>query len=117
MKTQERSRPAERSDAQIAQDVVAWLAGRLPDPWLRSTPQVSVDRDEILIAVALEAPAVESEQAADRAAADHGGGAGQQDRGERRRRTGDTDDGVEPDRVVVAHRGIRDIRSAAHAAP
>jgi hypothetical protein len=72
MKTQERSRPADRSDAQVGQDVVAWLAGRLPDPWLRSTPQVSVDRDEILIAIALEPPAVESEQAADRAAAEAG---------------------------------------------
>jgi Arc/MetJ-type ribon-helix-helix transcriptional regulator len=72
MKTQERSRPADRSDAQIAQDVSAWLAGRLPDAWLRTAPEVSVDRDEILISVALEAPEVTAEQAADRAAAETG---------------------------------------------
>ena len=72
MKTQERSRPVDRSDAQIAQDVAAWLAGRLPDAWLRSAPQVSVDRDEILIGIALEAPAVDSEQVADRSAAEAG---------------------------------------------
>ena len=31
MKTQERSRSYDRADAQVAEDVTAWLRGRLPD--------------------------------------------------------------------------------------
>jgi hypothetical protein len=58
-------------------DVSGWLAGRLPDGWVSGTPQISVDRDEIIIVVPLEAPEVavaenESDSAAATAAAEAG---------------------------------------------
>jgi hypothetical protein len=73
MKTQERTtRPLDRSDAQVAADVGAWLRGRLPDAWLITPPEVSVDRDEILIRIGLSAPAAEGDDAAAAAAAEAG---------------------------------------------
>lgn len=30
-------------------EVAAWVAGRLPDGWFTSTPEVTVDREEILV--------------------------------------------------------------------
>src|SRR4051812_13986896 len=56
MKTQERARSFDRSDAQVAADVTAWLGGRLPDAWVAGAPAVSVDRDEILITLTLPVP-------------------------------------------------------------
>jgi hypothetical protein len=58
-------------------DVSGWLAGRLPDGWASGTPQITVDRDEIIIVVPLAAPEVadagsESESAAAKAAAEAG---------------------------------------------
>ncbi len=58
-------------------DVSGWLTGRLPDGWVSGAPQVSVDRDEIIIVVPLEAPEVaqsesESDGAAAKAAAEAG---------------------------------------------
>jgi hypothetical protein len=58
-------------------DVSGWLAGRLPDGWVSGTPQVTVDRDEIIIVVPLAAPEValagsESESAAAKSAAEAG---------------------------------------------
>ena len=58
-------------------DVSGWLAGRLPDGWVSGTPQISVDRDEIIIIVPLAAPEVaastsESDSAAATAAAEAG---------------------------------------------
>jgi hypothetical protein len=41
-----------------AADVSGWLAGRLPDGWLIGPPQVTVDRDEIIIVGPLAAPEV-----------------------------------------------------------
>jgi len=57
--------------------VSGWLAGRLPDGWVSGTPQISVDRDEIIIVVPLAAPEVaqaenESDSAAATAAAEAG---------------------------------------------
>ena len=57
-----------------AADVSGWLAGRLPDGWLIGPPQVSVDRDEIIIVGPLAAPevpegTVDAAQAADGGAA------------------------------------------------
>jgi hypothetical protein len=69
MKTQERTRGFDRSDAQVAEDVTAWLRGRLPDEWTTTPPVVSVDRDEILITLGLEAPAQEDAAAGDNTAA------------------------------------------------
>jgi hypothetical protein len=39
-----------------AADVSGWLTGRLPDGWLTGPPEVTVDRDEILIVGPLAAP-------------------------------------------------------------
>jgi hypothetical protein len=39
-------------------DVIGWLTGRLPDGWLTGPPEVTVDRDEILIVGPLAAPDV-----------------------------------------------------------
>lgn len=41
-----------------AADVSGWLAGRLPDGWLIGPPEVTVDRDEIIIVGLLAAPEV-----------------------------------------------------------
>jgi hypothetical protein len=55
-----------------ADDAAAWLAGRLPDGWFTGAPEVSVDREEIVIVG--ELPALEGEfaDAAERAAAEAG---------------------------------------------
>jgi hypothetical protein len=44
-----------------ADDVTAWLTGRLPDDWFVGTPDVGVDRDEIVIVGELTPPVVEGE--------------------------------------------------------
>src|SRR6202161_1192168 len=72
MKTQERTRSYERSDAQVAEDVGAWLRGRLPDEWVATAPAVSVDRDEILITLTLPAPTADDDEPSARAAAETG---------------------------------------------
>jgi hypothetical protein len=38
-------------------DLEGWLAGRLPDGWFTGTPEVTVDREEILVLGELAAPA------------------------------------------------------------
>ena len=56
-------------------DVGGWLTGRLPDGWVSGSPQITVDRDEIIIVVPLAAPEVAdagSEGAAAKAAAEAG---------------------------------------------
>jgi hypothetical protein len=58
-------------------DVAGWLSGRLPDGWATGTPQISVDRDEIIIVVPVAAPEVaagasETDSAAATAAAETG---------------------------------------------
>src|SRR5438067_1258363 len=44
-----------------ADDVAAWLSGRLPDDWYVGSPEVHVDRDEIVVVGELTAPVVEGE--------------------------------------------------------
>jgi hypothetical protein len=39
-----------------ADDAPAWLAGRLPDGWFTGTPDVTVDRDEIVVVGTLPPP-------------------------------------------------------------
>src|SRR5581483_5145624 len=51
-----------RDDVPPADDVPAWLAGRLPDQWLDGAPEVTVDRDEILVVGRLAPPAVEGDE-------------------------------------------------------
>jgi hypothetical protein len=51
-------RRGRRDDAPpAAEGVGAWFAGRLPEDW--TTAELSVDRDEILVVLALEAPAAQ----------------------------------------------------------
>lgn len=49
-----------------ADDVAAWFTGRLPDGWFTAAPEITVDREEILVVGELPAP---SEEFADEAAA------------------------------------------------
>jgi hypothetical protein len=54
-----------------ADDAAAWFAGRLPDGWFTGAPELSVDRDEVIVVGTLEAPAVDGDDAA-KAAAEQG---------------------------------------------
>jgi hypothetical protein len=49
-----------------AEDVAAWFSGRLPDGWFTGTPDITVDREEILVVGELPPP---SEEFTDEAAA------------------------------------------------
>jgi len=55
------SRPASREQSsapapEAVSDLVAWFTGRLPDGWFTVPPEVSVDRDEILVVGTLPEP-------------------------------------------------------------
>jgi hypothetical protein len=53
-----------------ADDVAAWFTGRLPDDWFTGTPDIVVDREEIVIVGELPAPTEEfTDEAAAAAAA------------------------------------------------
>ncbi|HWH28086.1 MAG TPA: hypothetical protein VNU26_03830 [Mycobacteriales bacterium] len=41
----------------MQQAVQGWLAGRLPDGWFEAAPEVTVDRDEVLVVGRVGAPA------------------------------------------------------------
>ncbi|WGW13012.1 hypothetical protein LWF01_04350 [Saxibacter everestensis] len=45
-----------------------WMIGRLPDEWFETAPEVSVDRDEIVVVGRLEAPTGAESEGAQRAA-------------------------------------------------
>jgi hypothetical protein len=61
------------SEPPAADDAVAWIGGALPDDWFTGSPEVVIDRDEILIVGTLAAPRVEdSASEAERAAAEQG---------------------------------------------
>jgi hypothetical protein len=47
-------RPA--SELPPTDDLAAWLSGRLPDGWFTGAPEVTVDREEILVVGELPAP-------------------------------------------------------------
>lgn len=40
----------------MSDDIAGWFAGRLPDEWFDGAPEVSVDRDEILVVGRLARP-------------------------------------------------------------
>lgn len=61
-----RGRGGQQADPPPAEDVTAWFTGRLPDGWFTGVPEVTVDREEILIVG--ELPAL-TEEFADEAAA------------------------------------------------
>jgi hypothetical protein len=60
-----------RSEPPSAEDAPAWIAGAVPDEWFTATPEVVVDRDEIVIVGTLPAPGVDTGEA-DQAAAEQG---------------------------------------------
>jgi hypothetical protein len=49
----------QQADLPGAEDTTAWLQGRLPDEWFTGVPEVTIDREEILIVG--ELPAIEGE--------------------------------------------------------
>lgn len=61
-----RGRGGAQADPPPAEDVTAWFAGRLPDGWYTRAPEITVDREEIIIVG--ELPGV-TEDFADEAAA------------------------------------------------
>ena len=44
-------------------EIAGWLAGRIPSEWFASDPDISVDRDEILIVGHLPAPEESGDEA------------------------------------------------------
>jgi hypothetical protein len=62
----------QQGEVPSADDAAAWLSGRLPDEWFTGEPEITVDREEILIVG--ELPALDGEYADDaaRAAAESG---------------------------------------------
>jgi hypothetical protein len=49
-------------------EIAGWMAGRVPDGWFDGAPEVTVDRDEIVVIGTLSPPEVEGEDPARRAA-------------------------------------------------
>lgn len=47
----------QQADLPSTDDAGAWLAGRLPDGWFTGPPEVSIDRDEIIVVGELGPPA------------------------------------------------------------
>ncbi|GAA4922640.1 hypothetical protein LX16_5025 [Stackebrandtia albiflava] len=59
------------ADVPYADDAAMWIAGRLPDDWFIAPPEVSADRDELIVIGRLETPDYEPDATdADRAAAE-----------------------------------------------
>ncbi|WP_027343296.1 hypothetical protein [Hamadaea tsunoensis] len=66
-------RVAGRGEPPTADDAPAWITGLLPDEWFTGRPDVTIDRDEILIIGTLAEPAHAAEATeADRAVAERG---------------------------------------------
>jgi hypothetical protein len=62
-----------RPEPPPATDAAAWITGALPDDWYAGPPEVTVDRDEILIVGRLPEPTLADDATdADRAAAEAG---------------------------------------------
>lgn len=61
-----RGRPGgwQQADLPSADDAAAWFAGRLPDDWFVTSPEITVDREEILVVGELAAPEADGEGAA-----------------------------------------------------
>ncbi|MGH3431617.1 MAG: hypothetical protein ACRDQB_02145 [Thermocrispum sp.] len=59
----------QQADVPDADDAAAWFTGRLPDDWFTGTPEVIVDREEILVVGELPALQEEFDDDAERAAA------------------------------------------------
>jgi len=62
-----------RAEPPAADDAAAWITGALPDDWFTARPDVTIDRDEILIVGRLPEPDLGDEaSAAERASAEAG---------------------------------------------
>lgn len=61
--------PRPESEELSAAEAAAWFAGRLPDDWFTAAPELTVDREEILVLGTLPDLAGEFADAAERAAA------------------------------------------------
>ena len=62
----------QQADMPSADDAAAWLAGRLPQGWFVGTPDVTVDREEIIVVGELPGLEEEFDDDAARAAAESG---------------------------------------------
>src|SRR3954465_558822 len=51
-----RPRGWQQADLPSTDDTAAWLTGRLPDGWFTGPPEISIDRDEIVVVGALTPP-------------------------------------------------------------
>src|SRR3954466_6838234 len=47
----------QQADLPATDDTAAWLAGGLPDDWFTGAPEISIDRDEIIVVGELSPPA------------------------------------------------------------
>jgi hypothetical protein len=45
-------------DSEVRDRIQGWFAGRLPDDWFEGPPEITVDRDEILVVGTVAAPGV-----------------------------------------------------------
>jgi hypothetical protein len=67
------SRGGGRPEPPPTDDAAAWVAGAIPDDWFTGTPDISLDRDEIIIVGRLPEPTLaQGAGEADRAAAEQG---------------------------------------------
>jgi len=62
----------QQAEVPSADDAAAWLGGRLPDGWFTGAPEVTIDREEIIIVGELSALTDEYADDAARAAAEDG---------------------------------------------
>ncbi|MEU3273486.1 hypothetical protein ABZ639_21825 [Saccharomonospora sp. NPDC006951] len=62
----------QQADVPDAGDAAAWLVGRLPDEWFVGAPEVTVDREEIMIIGELPEPSGDFADDAERSAAEAG---------------------------------------------
>jgi hypothetical protein len=62
----------QHADLPPADDAAGWFAGRLPDGWFEGPPEVSIDRDEIIVVGRLSPVVIEGDDAAAVAAAEAG---------------------------------------------
>jgi hypothetical protein len=67
------SRGGGRPEPPPTDDAQAWIAGAVPDGWFTGSPEISIDRDEIIIVGRLPEPTLAQDATdADRAAAEQG---------------------------------------------
>ncbi len=57
-------RPGREHEAPSTEGLTGWFAGRLPDGWFEGAPEVSVDRDEILVVGRVTTPTDAGDEAA-----------------------------------------------------